>query len=141
MPVIVVTRLRLRDPALLDEFFADAVAAIEQAQKAAGNLGADALADANNAWWSVSAWQARGPMQAFVGSEPHLSIQARLDHYCDEATFVDWEQASPGLPDWQTSWRHLTADGKAATLTNPSEANQTLAFPPPVEAPGAGGSM
>ena len=29
MPVIVVTRLRLRDPALLDEFFTDAVAAIE----------------------------------------------------------------------------------------------------------------
>jgi len=53
MPVIVVTRLRLKDPALLDEFFTAAVAAIEQAQKSTGNLGADALADANNAWWSV----------------------------------------------------------------------------------------
>jgi hypothetical protein len=141
MPVIVVTRLRLKDPALLDEFFTDAVAAIEQAQKSAGNLGADALADANNAWWSVSAWQARGPMEAFVGSEPHLSIQARLDHYCDEATFVDWEQASADLPDWQTSWRHLTTGGQAAQLTQPSEANQTLAFPPPVVPPGTGGSM
>ena len=39
MPVIVVTRLRLKDPALLNEFFTDAVAAIEQAQKSAGNLG------------------------------------------------------------------------------------------------------
>ena len=102
MPVIVVTRLRLKDPALLDEFFTDAVAAIEQAQKAEGNLGADALADANNAWWSVSSWQARGPMQAFVDSEPHRTITTRLDHYCDEATFVDWEQDSPDLPDWQT---------------------------------------
>ena len=33
MPVIVVTRLRLKDPALLDEPFTDAVAAIEQAQQ------------------------------------------------------------------------------------------------------------
>ena len=33
MPVIVVTRLRLKDPALLDEFFTAAVAATEQAQK------------------------------------------------------------------------------------------------------------
>ena len=107
MPVIVVTRLRLKDPALLDEFFTAAVAAIEQAQKSSGNLGADALADANNAWWSVS----------------------------DEATFVDWEQASPDLPDWQTNWRHITTDGKAATLTQPSPANSTLAFPPPVQAP------
>jgi hypothetical protein len=45
MPVIVVTRIRLKDPALLDEFFIDAVAAIEQAQKSEDNLGADALAD------------------------------------------------------------------------------------------------
>jgi hypothetical protein len=137
MAVIVVTRLRLKDAAFLDEFFTDAIAAIEQAQKSEGNLGAGALADANNAWWSVSSWQARGPMQAFVNSEPHLSITARLDHYCDEATFVDWEQDSPDLPDWQTSWRHLTAGGQVAELTHPSAAKQTRAFPPPVE-PAAG---
>ena len=94
MPVIVVTRLRLKDPALLDEFFTDAVAAIEQATKSEGNLGADALADANNAWWSVSAWQERGLMQAFVDSQPHLGISGRLDHYCDEATFVPGEEAA-----------------------------------------------
>jgi hypothetical protein len=33
MPLIVVTRLRLKDAALQDEFFTDAVAAIEQAQR------------------------------------------------------------------------------------------------------------
>ena len=70
MPVIVVTRLRLKDAALLDEFFTDAVTAIEQAQKAEGNLGADALADADNAWWSVSAWRERHLMQDYVHSEP-----------------------------------------------------------------------
>ena len=69
--------------------FTDAVAAIEQAQHSEGNLGADALADANNAWWSVSAWHDRGLMPAFVDSQPHLGISARLDHYCDEATFAD----------------------------------------------------
>jgi hypothetical protein len=139
MPVVVVTRLRLKDPALLDEFFTAAVAAIEQAQKSAGNLGADALADADNAWWSVSAWQERPPMQAFVDSEPHRSISKRLDHFCDEATFVDWEQSSPDLPDWQTSWRHIVADGKVAQLAHPSKANQTRAFPAPIE-PAAAGS-
>ena len=130
MAVIVVTRLRLKDPAILDEFFIDAVAAIEQAQKSEGNLGADALADTDNARWSVSSWQARGPMQAFVDSEPHRTITTRLDHYCDEATFVDWEQDSPDLPDWQTNWRHITADGQVAELTDASPANQTRGFPP-----------
>jgi hypothetical protein len=135
MPVIVVTRLRLKDPALLDEFFTDAVAAIEQATKADGNLGADALADASNAWWSVTAWQDRRQMRAFVDAQPHLNISGRLDHYCDEATFVDWEQASPKLPEWRTNWSHLTADGKAAELTHPSAANHTRDFPPPAEPP------
>ena len=45
MPVIVVTRLRLKDPALFAEFFASAVAAVEQAQQSAGNLAADVLAE------------------------------------------------------------------------------------------------
>ena len=135
MPVIVVTRLRLKDPALLDEFFTDAVAAIEQATKSAGNLGADALADANNAWWSVSAWAERRLMHSYVRSEPHQSIRSNIDRYCDEATFVDWDQDSPDLPDWPTGWRHLVADGMAAELTRPSPANQTRAFPPPVEPP------
>ena len=44
MPVIVVTRLRLSDPALFDEFFASAVAVTEQSENSDGNLGADVLA-------------------------------------------------------------------------------------------------
>jgi len=103
-----------------------------QAQKAEGNLGVDALADANNAWWSVTSWQDRRAMLAFVGNQPHRSIMDHLDRYCDEATFADWEQESPDLPDWPTSHRHLVADGQAAELTHPSDANQTRAFPPPV---------
>jgi quinol monooxygenase YgiN len=135
MPIIVVTRLRLRDPSLLDEFFTHAAAVLEQAMKSEGNLGADALAEAHDAWWSVTAWDDRAHMEAYVNTDPHLSTEALLDHLCDEATFVDWEQASPELPDWQTSWRRLVADGQSATLTNASEANETRSFPAPVEPP------
>jgi quinol monooxygenase YgiN len=135
MPIIVVTRLRLRDPSLLDEFFTHAAAVLEQAMKSEGNLGADALAEAHDAWWSVTAWQDRAHMDSYVNTDPHVSTEGLLDHLCDEATFVDWEQASPQLPDWQTSWRHLVSDGRSATLTNESEANQTRAFPAPVEPP------
>ena len=93
---------------------------------------------ANNAWWSVTAWQERRLMQSYVRTEPHRNIQSHLDRYCDEATFVDWEQDSPDLPDWPTNWRHLIADGQAAELTQPSAAHQTRDFPAPVVAPPAG---
>ena len=78
-------------------------------------------------------------MQAFVRTEPHLSTMAKLDHLCDEATFVDWEQDSPDLPDWPTNWRHLVADGQAAELTQPSDAHQTRDFPAPVVPPPTAG--
>ena len=134
MPVIVVTRLRLSDPALSGEFFASAVAVTEQAEHSDGNLGADVLADANNVFWTRTAWRARGPMQAFAGSEPHLTTMARLDDWCDEATFTDWEQSDPSLPDWQTGYDRLIAGGQVASLTHASDAHQTRAFPVPVTA-------
>lgn len=132
MPVVVVTRLRLRDQSFMNDFFAAAVAVLEQAKNSDGSLGADALADANNAWWTVTAWRDRAPMLAFVSTEPHLSTMAQLDGWCDEATFVDWEQGGADLPDWQTSYHRLVADGQVASLTNPSGAHLTRDFPAPV---------
>jgi len=122
MPVIVVTRLRLRDPAFFDEFFASAVAVVEQAQGSAGNLSADVLADANNTFWTRTAWQGRAEMDSFVGAEPHLTIMGRIDDWCDEATFVDWEEATAGPLDWQDGYRRIVADGQTASLTQGTEA-------------------
>ena len=132
MPVIVVTRLRLRDPALFDEFFGHAVAVVEQAQNSPGNLGADVLAEANNTYWTRTAWQGRAEMDSFVGSEPHLGTMARLDDCCDEAAFVDWEQPTAGPLDWQEGYRRLVADGQASSLTHGTDANQARDYPAPV---------
>jgi heme-degrading monooxygenase HmoA len=133
MPVIVVTRLRLRDAAFFDEFFASAVAAAEQAQNSQGNLGAEVLAEANNTYWTRTAWQERDLMHAFVGSEPHLSTMGRIDDWCDEATFVDWDQPGADMPGWQDSYGRLIADGQVASLTNASAAHHARDFPAPVE--------
>lgn len=132
MPVIVVTRLRLRDPAFFDEFFTSAVAVVELAQSSKGNLGADVLTEANDTYWTRTAWQERELLDAFVGSEPHLSTMSRLGDWCDEATFVDWEQASADLPHWVDGYRHLVANGQAASLANASPAHHTRDFPAPV---------
>jgi hypothetical protein len=135
MTVIVVTRLRLRDPAFFDEFFAHAVAVVEQAKNSQGNLTADVLAEANNTYWTRTAWQDRGLMDAFIGNEPHLSTMSRLDDWCDEATFVDWEQASTDLPDWQDGYQRLVADGQAASLTHATHSHHTRDFPAPAVSP------
>jgi heme-degrading monooxygenase HmoA len=135
MPVIVVTRLRLKDPAVFDEFFASAVAVAEQAEHSEGNLGGDVLADANNTYWTRTAWQDRDLMNAFVGSDPHLRTMSRIDDWCDEATFVEWEQRAADLPDWQDGHRRLVAGGQGPSLTQASAAQHTRDFPAPVVSP------
>lgn len=132
MPVVVVTRLRLRDPAFFDEFFASAVAATEQARGSKGNLAADVLAEANNTYWTRTAWRERAFLDAFVGSEPHLTTMSHIGEWCDEATFVDWEEAELILPDWSAGYARIIADGQSATLTNPSAEHHTRDFPAPV---------
>ena len=135
MPVIVVTRLRLKDPALFDEFFASAVAVVEQAQNSAGNLGADVLAEANNTYWTRTVWQRRDLMDAFVARDPHLRTMSRIDDWCDEATFVEWEQAAADLPDWLDGHERLVASGQGPRLSHATQAHHSRDFPAPVLSP------
>jgi hypothetical protein len=132
MAIMVVTRLRLKNPDVLNDFFAAAVAALEQAKRSDGGLAAGALAEAHDTWWTVTAWADRARMEAFVRADPHRATMARLDDWCDEASFADWEQASSELPDWQTCYQHIVADGQSAALTQPSAAQHDRSFPPPV---------
>jgi quinol monooxygenase YgiN len=131
MPVIVFTRLKLKDPAHFEEFFAAAVAVAEQAKRSQGNLGADFLADADQTSWTVTAWETWPLMQSFVMAEPHLGTMTRIDDWCDEASFVDWEQENAELPRWQDGYRRLVATGKPTRLSNPTVAHATLDFPRP----------
>jgi heme-degrading monooxygenase HmoA len=134
MPTIVVTRLRLRDLKTFDEFFTAAVAVVDQAKSSKGNLDATVLADANSVFWTATAWRDATSMSAFVESEPHLSTMAHIDEWCDEATFVNWQQDVDDLPDWRTGFTRIVTEGQVAALSNPSEAHATRAFPAPVEA-------
>jgi len=45
---------------------------------------------------------------------------------------VEWEQASPELPDWQHGYGRLVASGQGPKLTDATAAHQTRDFPAPV---------
>ncbi len=66
-------------------------------------------------------------------SEPHLGTMGHLSTWCDEATFVDWEQKSPELPDWQAAFDRLVKEGQVATVDHPSANHENRTFPPPFE--------
>jgi hypothetical protein len=66
MAILVVTRRRFRDVAPTDGLFATALQLIEQATGLARNLAVDALADADNIWWTATS----SPANASRGFPP-----------------------------------------------------------------------
>jgi hypothetical protein len=129
MALVVVTRLRLREPEFFDQFFAAAVAVVEQATSSDGNLVADVLAEASHTYWTRTCWRDAAAMRRFMFAEPHLSSMNRIDDWCDEATFASWEQAVDVLPDWDDAYARLIAGGHVVPLMFPSPANATRSFP------------
>jgi hypothetical protein len=131
LALIVVTRLRLRDAQVVDEFFAAAIAVVEQAQSSEGNLAADVLADADNTYWTRTSWTAQKTMRQFMVTEPHRTTMDRIDDWCDEATYVAWEQPEATLPDWAVAHARLIAQGQVVTLAHASPDNAGRTFPKP----------
>jgi hypothetical protein len=132
MPVMAVTRLRLRDPADFDAFFGAAVAVAEQANASKGCLGERGLADANNVFWTVAGKEDRLSMIAFTQTQPHLDVAGSLDTWCDEATFVDWEQAGSEFPTGRpvtNTWSRTARWPRSATVRPPTP---PWTSPPPV---------
>ncbi len=131
MPVLVVaTRLRLSDPRHRREFLEAAAAAINQATATSGNLGVEVHSEANDVYWTRTAWTGRDSMLAFMTTQPHLGMMASLDEWCDEASFVEWEQPTPQFPAWSETYDRLVRDGRSSTLSQPSADHAARSFPP-----------
>ena len=111
--LIVATRLRLSGPHHRTKFLRAAAAAIRQSTTTSGNLGTEVLPEADDVYWTRTAWIDRDSMLAFVTAEPHFGMMGSLDEWCDEASFVEWEQSTPRFPEWSSVFDRLVRDGRS----------------------------
>jgi quinol monooxygenase YgiN len=97
-----------------------------QARKAQGNLGVELLRDANNAYWTRTAWKDEAAMRAFMMAAPHRDAMGKLATWCCEASVVHWTQDSAELPDWREGHRRMLASGRRSRLKNPSPEHEAF---------------
>ncbi len=121
MPIVSVTRLRLRSPRYLPTFFWQTYRSRRQAANTAGNLGVKLRKTSGLAFWTLTIWRDNAAMRSFEITAPHSSAMAQLAHWCDEAAFVHWEQSASELPSWDAATERLRASGKQGSLRHPSE--------------------
>src|ERR1700747_1134547 len=100
MPIVSVTRLRLRSIRFLLSFLWYTLRVSRQAKRAPGNMGVTLRKTDGLAFWTLSMWRTIETMKKFMFTAPHRKAMQGLPHWCDEASFSDWEQATTEWPLW-----------------------------------------
>lgn len=131
MPLIAVTRLRLRSFRFMPGFVYYAMRSARQAQRSTGNLGIDVVRESKLTFWTATAWVDEDAMRAFLMARPHRAAMARLPEWCNEAAVVHWEQKEATLPNWHEAHRRLVAGGRPSKVYHPSADHAGNRIPPP----------
>lgn len=133
MPVVSVTRLRVRSWRYVVPFIWFSIRAYRQAKAAEGNLGASLLRDARNAFWTCTLWKTEAAMKTFMLSGAHRLAMPKLLEWCDEAALVHWSQESERKPDWLEAHRRIQHEGRRSKVNHPSPAHEKYEIPIPVK--------
>ncbi len=131
MPIVSVTRLRIRSIFYLPAFIPQTIRSIRQAEVASGFLGGRVMREARNAFWTMTMWQDAESMDNFRVKGAHGRAMPKLMEWCDEASVVHWTQETPELPSWEEAHRRMVREGRASKVTHPSAAHMAHRIPPP----------
>ena len=122
MPLVSVTRLRVRSRRYVPGFLIQSLRSALQAKRAAGNLAVSVLRDAERAFWTRTVWLDEAAMRSFMQSGVHRRV--RLPEWCDEAALVHWVQDTDQPPSWAEAHRRLQREGRRSRVSHPSEAHR-----------------
>jgi hypothetical protein len=120
MPLVAVTRLRIRSYRFLVPFAWHAWRSFRQAKHAAGSLGVKTRTAEGLAFWTMTAWQDEAAMHAYRIARPHRDAMPKLLEWCDEAAVAHWNQEFAELPGWETAERRLAESGRLSKVNHPS---------------------
>jgi hypothetical protein len=130
MPLVAITRLRVRSWRYLPIFFLQALRSARQAARAEGNLATRLLRDRRNTFWTATTWTTEAAMKAFMLSGVHRHVMRKLPDWCDEAV-AHWSQESTEPPTWAETYVRLQREGRRSKVNHPSPAHTAYEFPEP----------
>ncbi len=132
MPIISVTRLRVRSWIFLPAFLFRSFRIGSQAKGAPGNLAVKILQDRRKTFWTCTAWESEPAMRAFMLAPPHGPAMRKLLDWCDEAALVHWSQTGAELPSWTEAHARMQEEGRTSKVRHPSpdQLRFVIAAPP-----------
>ena len=131
MPFASVTRLRLRSARYLIPFLIYSLLSSRQARRSRGNLGLKLLRDADQTFWTLTAWQDEEAMRSFMMSGSHRRAMPKLLGWCDEASVAHWTQEASELLGWDQAHRKMVEQGRPSKVRFPSRDHIARRIPEP----------
>ena len=133
MPIVSITRLRVRSWRYLAPFLLYALRSSRQAKHSAGNLAVSLLRDSDRVFWTCTVWTTESVMKEFMLTGAHRQAMRKLLEWCDEASLVHWEQESDQEPGWDEAHRKLQTQGRRSKVNHPSPAHESFTIRPPAQ--------
>jgi hypothetical protein len=131
MPLVSITRLRVRSLRYLPAFLLGSLRSAREAKNASGNLAVSVLSDAHLAFWTRTLWTDERAMRAFMLAPAHRAVMPKLLQWCDEAALTHWLQDSLDPPSWQEVHRRLQQEGRTSKVDHPTDGQLRFEIPPP----------
>lgn len=134
MPFVSVTRLHLRSVRFVPVFLVYALRSSRQARNAPGYIEGWTGNEWPFGFWTATCWSDLTAMRTFRNGDPHLTAMRRLLHWCDEASFVHWEQEGRHVPQPAEAYRRMAEAGTLSKVDHPSprqQAGRTVGDLPP----------
>jgi hypothetical protein len=123
MPLASITRLRVRGWRFAPLLMWRAFWAQRQARSADGCFAADVRTQAGGVFWTRTVWRDEKAMRAYMVAGAHGPAMAKLQHWCDEASLVHWDQEPATLPEWGEAETRLRDSGRVSRVRHPSPAH------------------
>lgn len=122
MPLVSLTRLRLRRFWYLPAFLRHSNASAAQLKTTPGFIGGYLAFNWKWTFWTVSSWDSREAMRAFRSSGAHAMAMRRLPVWCDEAAVATIEVELPEPPSPAEATRLMKEHGRLTRVDHPSPA-------------------
>jgi hypothetical protein len=127
MPLVSITRLRVRSFRYLPAFLLGSLRSAREAKNASGNLAVSVLSDANLAFWTRTLWTDERAMRAFMLAPAHRRVMPKLLQWCDEAAVTHWLQ-DPNRRHGRRSIAACSRKGEPPRSIIPRRRNCALTF-------------
>lgn len=131
VPLVSVTRARIRRFWNFPRFALAAMSTFEQARRSDGFLGGSVCPGARLAFWTLTLWESEAAMRAYMLSGPHSASMPKFADWCDEASVVRWEHPDSVLPSWLVAAERMRREGRPSKIRHPSRDHAAMNFPNP----------